>query len=105
MKIAGSIGYGALVFVAMAGLGFAVLPELGLASGLFAIDAEARAFFSLLTLKSVPFLLALSTLSGFAWQRLRELPVRMRLAAFVPNVLVAYAVAVGLGALGMALGV
>jgi hypothetical protein len=105
VKVAGSVAYGALVFVAMAGLGFVALPELGLAAGLFAIDAEARAFFSLLTLKSVPFLLALSTLSGFAWQRLRALPLPTRLAAFVPNVLVAYAVAVGLGALGMALGV
>jgi hypothetical protein len=99
----GPIAYGALVFVAMAGLGFVVLPELGLASGLFRIDAEARAFFSLLTLHSVPFLLAASTLSAFAWPTLRALSVPARVAAFVPNVLVAYAAAVGLGALGMAL--
>jgi len=105
VTLAGSVAYGALVFLGMAGLGFAVLPELGLASGLFTIDAEARAFFSLLTLRSVPFLLAASTLSAFAWGRLRALSWPRRLAVFVPNVLVAYAVAVGLGALGMAFGV
>ncbi len=46
MTIAGSIAYGALVFLAMAALGFVVLPAVGLATGLFVIDAEARAFFS-----------------------------------------------------------
>jgi hypothetical protein len=103
MTIAGSIAYGALVFLGMAGLGFVALPALGLASGLFAIDAEARAFFSLLTLKSVPYLLAASTLCAFAYPRLCALPWALRLAAFVANVLVAYAVAVGLGALSLAL--
>ena len=105
MTLVGPIAYGALVFAGMAALGFVALPELGLASGLFTIDAEARGFFSLLTLRSVPFLLATSTLSAFAWPRLRALSWPRRLALFVPNVLVAYAVAVGLGALGMALGV
>jgi len=103
MTIAGSFAYGVLVFLGMAGLGFVVAPALGLATGLFAIDAEARAFFSLLTLKSVPYLLALSTLSAFAYPRLRMLPVPLRLAGFVANVLVAYAAGVGIGALTLAL--
>jgi hypothetical protein len=101
--IVGSIAYGALVFLGMAGLGFVIAPALGLATGLFVIDAEARAFFSLLTLKSVPYLLALSTLSGFAYPRLRALAAPLRLAAFVSNVLVAYVAGVGIGALSLAL--
>lgn len=104
MTIAACVAYGALVFLGMAGLGFVVLPELSLASDLFSIDAEARAFFSLLTLKSVPFLLALSVLSAFAWPRLRALSVPMRLAVFVPNVLVAWALGAGIAALSLALG-
>jgi hypothetical protein len=104
MTILGPIAYGALVFVAMAGFGFAVLPAVGLASGLFTIEAEASAFFSLLTLKSVPFLLALSTLSGFAWPRLRTLPMPVRVGVFFPNVVVAWALGAGLGALTLALG-
>jgi hypothetical protein len=56
--------YGALVFSGTALLGFVVAPWLALAGGLFSIDAEARSFFSLLTLKGVPCLVGLSVLSA-----------------------------------------
>ena len=63
LRLAGSIVYGLLVFAGAACLGFVVMPFLGMTSGFFTIEAEADGFFSLLTLKGVPFLTALSTLS------------------------------------------
>ena len=77
----GAAVYGLLVFVAAALLGFVVAPFVGVASGLFSIDAEARAFFSLLTLKGVPYLLGSSVLSGALYRPLsaRRLPARVGL--------------------------
>lgn len=63
-RYAAAIVYGCLVFSGTALLGFVVAPWLALAGGLFAIDVEARSFFSLLTLKGVPGLVGLSVLSA-----------------------------------------
>jgi len=89
----GSALYGLLVFVGTALLGFVVVPLVGIAGGLFSIDAEARAFFSLLTLKGVPYLLGLSTLSGLLYRPLsaRRLPARVGLLGV--NVLVVWFIA------------
>lgn len=86
----GAAVYGLLVFVGAAVLGFVVAPLLGMASGLFAMDTDARAFFSLLTLKGVPYLVGLSTLSAFLHPGLSSRGLRLRLALFALNVLAAW---------------
>jgi hypothetical protein len=86
----GSILYGLLVFGGTAVLGFVVAPFLGIASGLFPIDTEARAFFSLLTLKGVPYLVGLSLLSGAAYPRFSARRLRSRAAILALNVLLAW---------------
>lgn len=89
---AGAAVYGMLVFGGAALLGFVVAPFLGIESGLFAIDAEARAFFSLLTLKGVPYLVAISVLSSLAYPPLRSRRLRLRLTLFTLNVVGAWLV-------------
>jgi hypothetical protein len=91
----GSTLHGVLVFAGSALLGFVVAPRLGVASGLFAIDAESAAFFSLLTLKGVPFLTALSLGSGLVYPALaaRRMPVRALL--LVVNALLVWLIAAG----------
>ncbi|MEX2206138.1 MAG: hypothetical protein WEF50_07930 [Myxococcota bacterium] len=48
--------YGLLIFAGTALFGLVLGPSLGTATGLFVIDTESRAFFSLLTLKAAPSL-------------------------------------------------
>ena len=92
----GAALHGLLVFVGAALLGFIVAPLVGIAAGLFSIDAEARAFFSLLTLKGVPYLLGLSMLSALLHRPLstRRLPARVGLLGV--NVLAVWLVAVSI---------
>ncbi len=98
----GSAAYAVGVFVGTAVLGFVVAPFLGIVTGLFPIDAEARAFFSLLTLKGVPDLLALSALSGLLYSPLCRRGWTLRVVLYATNVLVAWLVgaAIALAILG-----
>jgi hypothetical protein len=81
--VAAAVVYGMLVFAGAALLGFVIAPLAGSASGVFPIDAEARGFFSLLTLKGAPLLAAASVASGFAYASIaaRRLSVRAALLA------------------------
>ncbi|MGH7290389.1 MAG: hypothetical protein ACREJT_04215 [Myxococcota bacterium] len=85
-----SVVYGLLVFAGAATLGFVVAPALGIASGLFSIDAEARGFFSLLTLKGVPYLVGLSAVSGLAYRTLAARRPLVRASLLGLNVLVVW---------------
>jgi hypothetical protein len=88
----GATVYGVLVFVGAALLGFVVLPFLGVKSGLFAIDADSYAFFSLLTLKGVPFLVVLSILSSLLYQRVSERQLGFRATLLAVNAFLAWMV-------------
>jgi len=79
----GPVAYALSVFIGTTLLGFVVAPILGTATGLFSIDVESQSFFSLLTLKGVPYLAALSTLSALVYPPLsrRRLPVRVIILA------------------------
>ena len=72
--------YGLLVFAGALLIGFVVAPFLGIVSGLFPIDAEARAFFSLLTLRGVPVIAVLSAGSGCAYGSIAQRPRSLRAA-------------------------
>jgi len=92
----GPIAYVLQVFIGAALLGFAIAPALGTATGIFSIDVESQAFFSLLTLKGVPYLSALSILSALVYQPLSRLRVFPRVALSILNVVVAWLVAVSI---------
>ena len=92
-SILASVLYGLLVFGGTTLLGFVVAPFLGTASGLFRIDAEAAGFFSLLTLKGVPYLAALSLLSGLLYSKHSQRPLHVRAALLGANVMLAWLVA------------
>ena len=77
-------------------LGFVVAPFLGIATGLFPIDTEASAFFSLLTLKGVPDLAILSAASGFLAPALFRRGRGLRVALYAANALLAWLVAVSI---------
>jgi hypothetical protein len=85
--------YALLVFSGAALLGFVAAPFLGTSTGLFSIEAESAAFFSLLTLKGVPYLVALSVLSGLWFARDSSRPVPTRVALWGLNVALAWLVA------------
>ena len=92
-SILASVLYGILVLVGTTILGFVVAPFLGTASGLFPIETESAAFFSLLTLKGVPYLAALSVLSGLLYPNLSQRRLRDRAAVLSANILLAWLVA------------
>jgi hypothetical protein len=94
--ILGSVAYSVGVFAGAALLGFVVAPFLGIATGLFPIDTEASAFFSLLTLKGVPDLAILSAASGFLAPALFRRGRGLRVALYAANVLLAWLVAVSI---------
>jgi len=89
----GPVAYVLLVFIGTAVLGFVVAPVLGAATGLFSIDVESRSFFSLLTLKGVPYLAALSTLSALVYQPLSRCRLPVRILIVIVNVVVVWLVA------------
>jgi hypothetical protein len=91
--VLGAAGWAAGVFGGAAVLGFVVLPLLGIASGLLPIDTEAEAFFSMLTLKGVPYLAAESVLSAPLYPLSAGRRARTRIALLCANVLVAWLVA------------
>ncbi len=88
--VIGSVAYCVGVFIGTAVLGFVVAPFLGIVTGLFPIDTEAQAFFSLLTLKGVPDLLAFSALSGLLYPTLSRRGPALRIALYATNVVVAW---------------
>ena len=92
-SILASVLYGLLVFAGATILGFVVAPFLGTASGLFSIETESSAFFSFLTLKGVPYLAALSVLSGLLYSKHSERRLRIRAALLGVNILLAWLVA------------
>lgn len=88
--LAGASVYGLLVFLGTAGLGFGVLPAVGHAMGLFPIDTEAEAAFSLVTLKAVPLLVGLSAAAALSYQWLTGLSAPPRVAVYVATTVLAW---------------
>ena len=88
-----SVAYSVGVFVGTAAFGFVAAPFLGSATGLFPIDTEASAFFSLLTLKGAPDLVILSAASGFLYPVLSRRGTGLRVALYFVNVLLTWLVA------------
>ena len=88
----GSAVYGFCVLVGIAVLGFVVAPFVGVASGLFPIDVESSAFFSLLTLKSAPYLFGLAAASGSLYAILARRAWPLRAAGFLLNVVAAWSI-------------
>jgi len=84
--------YGLLIFVGVSAFGFVVAPVLGIESGFFPIEAEARAFFSLLTLKGVPYILPLSVGSAILHHAVRRRRLSLRVALYCLNVVLAWVV-------------
>jgi hypothetical protein len=87
MLLAGSVVYGFLLFGGTAVLGFVVLPAVGYAAGLYPIDTEARAAFSLVTLKAVPFLVGQSAAAAVFHEPLVRFSVARRIAVYFGTVL------------------
>jgi hypothetical protein len=96
----GIAAYGLAVFVGVAVFGFVVAPVLAIASGLFAIEAEARGFVSLLTLRAVPYFAALSAVSGVLHPALSGRRASLRVALYGLNVVLVWLVA---GAIALAI--
>jgi hypothetical protein len=88
----GPVAYVLLVFIGAALLGFVVAPALGTATGIFSIDVESQSFFSLLTLKGVPYLAALSILSALVYQRFSRIRFPGRVILLILNIVVAWLV-------------
>ncbi len=99
---AGSALYGLLVFGGTALFGLGIAPFLGIVTGLFVIDTESRSFFSLLTLKAAPILVALGVLSGAAYPWISNRGRWTRAALLGANTVAAWLVgaAIALVALG-----
>jgi hypothetical protein len=97
-----SAAYSLLVFLGTALLGFVIAPGLGIATGLFSIEAESSGFFSLLTLEGVPYLVALSVLSGLLYPTVSSRRLRLRPVLFVLKILLAWLIgaAIALAFLG-----
>ena len=85
--LTGAIVYGILVFLGTAGLGFAVLPTLGRATGL---DTETEAALSFITLKAVPLLVGFSAAAALSYQWLTGLSVPRRVAVYSATTVVAW---------------
>jgi hypothetical protein len=88
--LAGAVVYGLLVFLGTAGLGFVVLPSVGYHTGLFSIETEAEAAFSLVTLKAVPFLVGLSAGAAFSYRWLMRLSMGRRFAVYAATTVLAW---------------
>jgi hypothetical protein len=91
-----------MVFAGTLLLGLVVLPLVGTATGSFATDAESAAFFSLATLKGLPYLLGGSILSVLIhpyWETRSRL-ARVALALLDVGVCWAVAAAIALARLG-----
>lgn len=90
IRLAGAVAYAVLVFLGAAGLGFVVLPTLGYAGGLFAIEAEARGAFSLVTLEAVPFLVGLSGAAALSYDWLATLSIGRRVVVYCATALLVW---------------
>jgi hypothetical protein len=92
----GSALYGLLVLAGIALTGFVVAPVLGTATGLFAIDTESAAFFSLLTLKGAPYWGGLGVASAGLYGSLASRGLGARIAAYAANVALAWLAGAGI---------
>ena len=92
----GSAVYGLLVLAGVALLGFVVAPVLGTATGLFAIDTESAAFFSLLTLKGAPYWGGLGVASAPLYGSLASRGTGVRIAVYAANVALAWLAGAGI---------
>lgn len=88
--------YGLLIFAGTALFGLVLAPALGIATGLFVIDTESRAFFSLLTLKAAPSLAVLCVLSGASYPWIAKRSLSIRAVLLLANVLAAWSVGAAL---------
>jgi hypothetical protein len=95
---AGAFVYGVLVFLGTAGLGFVVLPIIGYHSGLFPIETEADAAFSLTTLKAVPLLAGFSAATAVSYEWLTSLPIARRIAIYLATTLLVWITAAAIAA-------
>jgi hypothetical protein len=90
MLYAGAVVYAFLVFLGTAVLGFVVAPFAGHAIGLFPIETDAQAAFSLLTLKAVPFLAGASTAAALSYEWVLGFSLPRRFAVYGATVIVAW---------------
>jgi hypothetical protein len=95
----GCAAYGLLVLAGIAALGFVVAPFVGVATGLFPIDAESAGFFSLLTLKGVPYWGALGAASSALYGPLARRRVPVRIAVYASNVALVWLAGAGIALL------
>ena len=96
-----SVAYGLLVLSGSAVLGFVIAPLLGATCGLFPIDTEARAFFSLLTLKGAPYLVGLGVSSILVYPQLASRRRAVRAVVFALNVLCAWSIAAAIALISL----
>jgi hypothetical protein len=82
--------YGLLVFLGTALVGFVVVPTIAYVSGLFELQTEAQATFSLITLKAVPFLVGLSAAAAATHDLLTGLSAARRVAICLATMLLAW---------------
>lgn len=99
--LAGATLYALSIFLATAALGFVVAPLAGHATGLFHRETDARAFFSLLTLKAVPIAFGLSAAAGFSYERLLRLSLARRAAVGAATALLVWTASVAIAALSL----
>ena len=91
--------YCLLVLAGIPLLGFVVAPFLGVATGLFAIDAESAGFFSLLTLKGAPYSGGLGVASSALYGPLAGRRVPVWIAGYASNVVLAWVAGAGIALL------
>lgn len=88
--------YGLAVLAGSLLLGFVLAPWLATATGLFEIDVEAQGFFSLLTLKGLPYLIGASVFSAGLVERLAGWRPLRRIGGYVANVLLVWLIGAGI---------
>ena len=85
-----ALAYGLLVFLGTALVGFVVAPAIAYTSGLFELETDAQATFSLITLKAVPFLVGLSAAAAATYDLLSRLSAARRVAIYFATMLLTW---------------
>ena len=85
-----AVVYGLVVFLGTAAIGFVGMPAIAYAAGLFTLETEAQATFSLVTLKAVPFLVGLSAAAAATYDLLARLSVARRIAIYLATTLLTW---------------
>lgn len=96
--LARALGYALLILVGAIALGFVVLPAVGLAAGLFTIEAEARGAFSLVTLKAAPFLPGLCVAAAIPYEWIASLSMVRRVVVYCATTLLVWAAGAAIAA-------